>query len=271
MEKPLINEFEPISQLSDSRKTDLLNRSHRELMPARKRIRSTDYRYCFLYLLKGEITLEPQNNSEISIKSGSLRTKKPLFTASNYMDSLVSITECEFLKIDRALFEQVFKDQSADGMEVEDIQVQLSDGTILRKLFDDYKLGSIPVPSMPEIAVKVQNLAESPDASLADLAKLIEIDPPISGKLISAAHSVLLRGRSQIHTVRDSLIRLGMKTARQLIIGMAMKELFTARMPLIQNRMKRCWQQSVKVAVIARIIATKVGSVDSDKAFLIGL
>ena len=271
MEKPAVKDFEPINQLSDSRKSDLLRRSHREVITARKRIRSTDYRYCFLYLLDGKIILEPKNQEEISINAHSKRAAKPLFTASNYMDSLVSSTDCEFLKVDRALFEQVFKDQTADGMEVDDIQVQLSDGTILRQLFDDYKLGSIPVPSMPEIAIKVQELAESEDASLADLSKLIEIDPPISGKIISAANSVLLRGRSQIHTVRDSLIRLGMKTARQLIIGMAMKELFNASLPVVQNRMRRCWEHSVKVALISRLIATKTGAVDSDKAFLIGL
>ncbi|MGV6852812.1 MAG: HDOD domain-containing protein [bacterium] len=266
-----MNELEPVKQLSRSRQAELLARSHRERISARKKIRSTDYRYCFLYLMSGEVVVEPQNGDKFSVKARDIRSKQPIFLPNSYMDSLVTTADCEFLKVDRALFEQIYKDQSAEGMEVQDVQVQLSDGSILRRLFEDYKSNSIPVPSMPEIAIKIQRMAEDEDASIADLSDLIENDPAMAGKIVSAANNVLIRGRSPISSVKDGLVRLGMKTARQLIISMAVKDLFEARQPRVRKRMNACWEHAVLVAFFSRIVARETGQLNTDFAFLTGL
>ncbi len=65
------------------------------------------------------------------------------------------------------------------------------------------------LPSLPEITVKLEELLADPDSKLKDIAKLIETEPVLSGKIITLSNSVHYRGLSKIITIPMAIRRLG--------------------------------------------------------------
>ena len=50
------------------------------------------------------------------------------------------------------------------------------------------------LPPLPEILLKLQKLINDPESELEEIARLIETEPVLSGRLIKLANSVLYGG-----------------------------------------------------------------------------
>ena len=86
---------------------------------------------------------------------------------------------------------------------------------------------------------------------LEDLADLIEQDPSLAGKLIAAANSALIRGRTEICSAEEALLRMGITRACTVVISLAVQEMVTHVYPLKQ------YQEALRTAGNRR----KTGSV----------
>ena len=65
------------------------------------------------------------------------------------------------------------------------------------KLADDFLTriteGNLPLPSLPEIVIKIQQCEHNPDLDAIYLARVIEQDPATAAQLLRIANSPLLR------------------------------------------------------------------------------
>jgi len=82
--------------------------------------------------------------------------------------------------------------------------------------------------SFPGLAMKVLELVRDPDVKVPALARLIEDDPALSAGLLVLANSVLYRGVSEIHTVRDAIARLGLTEVARLAAALSTRSLYQA-------------------------------------------
>lgn len=127
------------------------------------------------------------------------------------------------------------------------------------------------LPTLPEVALKVKDVAENPDSSVQDLANTINNDAAITARIIRVCNSPLLRGTREIKNLQMAVGRLGMAYTANLAVGLAMEQMFQATSEMIDKRMREVWQASTEVAGICHVLAAHCSKLKPDQATLAGL
>lgn len=126
------------------------------------------------------------------------------------------------------------------------------------------------LPSLPTIAMQVLDLAQKADVDIAEIARIISKDPALSSKILRTVNSSFY-GRSQaVSTISHALVILGLQSVKTLVLG------FSLVTNLTKNKAKGFkhlvyWKRSVHAATAARTIASKIGLVQQEEAFLSAL
>jgi len=139
--------------------------------------------------------------------------------------------------------------------------------TIIKRFYK----GEIKLPVLPRIAKEVDELMESHEPSIEDLAKIIKNDILISSKLISIANSPLYKGVDKTDNLNAALLRLGMEAAQGMISTLVTKELFHSDNKILNELLGKLWIHSFACACFAKRIAEELEAENSDTLFLMGI
>lgn len=127
------------------------------------------------------------------------------------------------------------------------------------------------LPTMPELALQVREVAENPDASIKQLASIIGSDAALTARIIKVANSVLYRGATKIQDLNMALARLGMTTSCTLATGLAMEQMFQATTDMVDRRLRQAWQASSEIAGMCTLMCKHYTRLRPDQAALAGL
>ncbi|MBS3962967.1 MAG: HDOD domain-containing protein [Methylomonas sp.] len=127
------------------------------------------------------------------------------------------------------------------------------------------------LPTIPDVAVKIRRAINEPNANSAKIARVVQVDPSITARLVNIANSPLYRGRRKIESCPEALTRLGLKAAQDIITAFALKAVFNAKSGVIRRKMQELWSHSSHVAAISAVLAHKTPGFDPDRAMLAGL
>lgn len=135
--------------------------------------------------------------------------------------------------------------------------------------FDELKTtGKLPTPS--GLAVQIMELTQREDVSLMEVAKLVQADPALAGRLIKFANSAMAGPRRPVVAVADAIRLLGVGAVRQLSLGLSI---------LGQNRSGACtafdyqyyWSESLAMGIAANALCMRTRAAAPDEAFSCGL
>ena len=138
-------------------------------------------------------------------------------------------------------------------------------------IIDDLENERLPLPTLPEVALRVRETADDEDASITDVAKIIETDAALSARIVQVGNSALYRGVNPAETVQAAAMRMGLDTVRTLATSLVMKQLFQATHPVVDLYLRKAWKQSTDVAALSAVIARGVTGLEADSALLAGL
>lgn len=145
------------------------------------------------------------------------------------------------------------------------------DNPLLAHCSKDLEADTLLLPTLPDISVKIRRAINDVKANNARIAKVVQVDPAITGRLIHIANSPLYLGRKKIESCPEALTRMGLKAAQHFITSFALKGVFIAKSVYIRKRMQELWQHSSYVAAICAVLAHKTHGFDPDRAMLAGL
>jgi HD-like signal output (HDOD) protein len=143
--------------------------------------------------------------------------------------------------------------------------------TFYNEILADLEDGSLVLPTLPEVALKVREVVDDPDSTAAKLAEIIVTDPALSTRLLKVANSVLYRGRIPVESVQMAVSRLGLTMVRNLVTSLVMEQMFQATSNKMEKRLHELWNHSTEVAAISQVIAAKQPGIKADEAMLAGL
>ncbi|PPD35780.1 MAG: histidine kinase [Methylomonas sp.] len=129
----------------------------------------------------------------------------------------------------------------------------------------------LALPTIPDVSVKIRRAINEPSANSSKIARVVQIDPSITARLIKISNSPLYRGRRKIESCPEALTRLGLKAAQDIITAFALKAVFNAKTGIIRRKMQELWAHSSHVAAISAVLAHKTPGFDPDRAMLAGL
>ncbi len=98
-------------------------------------------------------------------------------------------------------------------------------------------------------------LADSPNVSPRQIAKCIERDPAITGKVLRAANSAYY-GFSNVNTVGRAIACLGMNSIRSLVISVALQNMLAGRSNSQAFNKTEFWKHSLATGIACRILGT---------------
>lgn len=127
------------------------------------------------------------------------------------------------------------------------------------------------LPTLPEVALKVREVADDPDADIDKLTGVIGNDAALSARIIRVANSPLLRASRAIEDLRTALMRLGIQYTCNIATGLAMEQMFQATSDMVDIRMREVWSRSSEIAGISYVLCKHYTRLRPDQATLAGL
>ena len=89
--------------------------------------------------------------------------------------------------------------------------------SLLEKITRLFDSGKLELPVFNEAAAKVQALAMSDDVDAREVEKLILADQVLVAEVLRAANSPFFGGLSEINTIRNAIVRLGLQQVSRLL------------------------------------------------------
>ncbi|TDJ27008.1 MAG: HDOD domain-containing protein [Gammaproteobacteria bacterium] len=168
-------------------------------------------------------------------------------------------------------FAQQLEQRDSDDIDVFTIEQSAQENELTIQLFQDLMTGNVALPSLPDVAQRIQQAFSQKAVNVGVLANIIHSDPAITAKLIMISNSVLYRGQDHIDTLNQAIVRLGLETTQKQVMTYAVNELFREKSSAMKAKMQKLWKHSQKVASLSRILARKSKLFDPSMAQLAGL
>lgn len=142
---------------------------------------------------------------------------------------------------------------------------------VRKEIVDAIKSDKLVLPTLPEVALRVREVAEDPDASIDQLSGVIGNDAALTARIIKVANSPLLRASRQIEDLKMALMRLGIEYTCNIATGLAMEQMFQATSDMIDKRLRAVWSSSSEIAGICHVLCRHYTNLRPDQATLAGL
>lgn len=143
---------------------------------------------------------------------------------------------------------------------------------ILLHVYKELVTDKLVIPSLPDICIKIKNIAAKPASDATTLGKAAKLDPAFCGYLLKLSNSPMYRGTVKINNVSLAIGRLGMQNTCNIARIYAIRSLFKSRKRSMQKWLQAAWTTSTYTAAVASVIAEHVNpKFDPDEALLAGL
>lgn len=126
------------------------------------------------------------------------------------------------------------------------------------------------LPVLPQVATQVLHIVDNPISSHRDLAKVIEGDPAIAGKVLRVANSPIY-GAQNITSIGRAISVLGLNTVRTLILGVVYQQIISTKQRSQRFSKVELWQHSLAVGTCARVLAKLKLPLKAEELYCAGL
>ncbi|HET6162378.1 MAG TPA: HDOD domain-containing protein [Planctomycetota bacterium] len=123
------------------------------------------------------------------------------------------------------------------------------------KTFEELKAtGALPSP--PGVGMEILRIIQNENCSVDELAKVIQSDPALTGRLLQIANSALFGSGRPCATIKEATMRLGLRSVRSVALGFSL---------VSAHRAGACegfdygvyWSQSLARAVAAHALSSR--------------
>jgi HD-like signal output (HDOD) protein len=228
-----------------------------------------------LYLVEGALRAITQNQQETRFAYADDGELSPIAQIRPSMYRVVADEPVRFFRL--------YSDQLADfarheieGEPEADIELieidQATEQSMFQiQLFKDLLAGKLKLPSLPDVAQRIQQAFADNLVTAGTVGVIIQSDPVITAKMIMVANSALYGGRAPIETLKQAVVRLGLENTRKLVMAYAVSELFKSETSEMKSHMRAVWKHSQHVASLCRLLAGELDGFDVEQAQLAGL
>lgn len=124
--------------------------------------------------------------------------------------------------------------------------------------------------SLPELAVRLNRMADDPRHSADDIGRLIEQDPALAARLLRLTNSPLFGLSSRVSTVRQAIDTIGTKPLRDLALASCAVDSFAGLANALVP-MDDFWYHGLNCAIATRLLARHRRLPHAETMFVAGL
>ena len=135
---------------------------------------------------------------------------------------------------------------------------------------DEMLYDSLESLSLPDVYLRLREVMESDNASMADAAEVLSLDPALAARILRMANSAFYGFRSEVDTISRAANILGMQKIHDLALAASVSQAFEG----MDNELidiNTFWYRSVHCGFLAQAIAEGAGMRNVESLFVRGL
>jgi len=130
---------------------------------------------------------------------------------------------------------------------------------------------TVELVSLPDVYIRLRDVINSPDSSMADVAEIIAFDPSITARLLKLVNSPFYGLVAKVDTITHAINLLGTQQIHDLVLATSVIDSFSGFTNDYFN-IYDFWFNGVYCAVTARLLAYYCKGVDNtERPFVAGL
>lgn len=126
--------------------------------------------------------------------------------------------------------------------------------------------------TLPNVASRILGLLEDDNVDIRDISRVIETDPSLTLKLLRVANSPLYATRTEVTSIHQAIITLGLNRLTNIVLGVSIfsKFLMTSQ-KAVTELMEKFWWHASCTGMVAKSLATKINKFYKENEFIGGL
>jgi HD-like signal output (HDOD) protein len=123
------------------------------------------------------------------------------------------------------------------------------------------------LPPLPAVAARAMTLARDPDASAADLARLVGTDTALAARVLKISRSVTYLRQQPPRTLQEAVVVVGFQALRKILVAASARSTHRGDDPIAT----RLWEHALATALAADELAAAAREPRGGDAFIAGL
>ncbi|MGB0866061.1 MAG: HDOD domain-containing protein [Granulosicoccaceae bacterium] len=268
----IMRRLAPLNELNDANFAQVVASTRSYSLPPGAKLESRLEGGWYVYVVSGTVLLKNTKGERYgAVEAKSAAAAVPLFAGELDEGDAEAKTHVEFLRVDRLLYEVLHSRQADAGTEVLEIDFDEDDAAIFSSIYDAFEAKCLKVPSLPEVLMQVNKAIDDPDMGFAEIAQIIQKDPPYTARLIVLANSPAYGGTGNVNTLSFAISRIGVESTRNLLMGVAVERMMGEVHPNAVGLLREFYRQASEIAAICFVLARRLGSVPEERALMAGL
>lgn len=220
-----------------------------------------------VFLYRGSVQIQTRSGFVLTLKSDAQLAQYPI-PEKRAIVSLFAPEPCTFI-----ILPQTSGPSTGDaGQAVREAPaLNPAEQQALAELIAYFKEDHCELPSLPDLALKIGKAVDDRQNNNADVARLIQLDPSLSARILSVVNSAAFGGFNKIGGIGQAISRLGRKRVRSLVYSCLLKDIFRAKSARLRRHMEALWAHSANVAALSFVLARQTPGIDPEQALLAGL
>jgi len=225
----------------------------------------------FVHVVVGKLQMLCAGVTVETVEGGSERARLPLFSIDGRATQARATGTSAVVRVQRDTYLNIAADEGIPIGNVDEPPLSERESAMVEAIEQACQSGTLELPTIPEVALRVRELAASEDAGIAELARLVQTDGVIAARLVEVSNSAFYRGNQKCTTIKQAVTRLGFKATCNITVSMSLRGLFTAASGTARRAMRDQWAASVEASAAAYVIAQRCTKMDPDRALLAAL
>jgi HD-like signal output (HDOD) protein len=132
--------------------------------------------------------------------------------------------------------------------------------------------GNLNLPVYNPVVLRLQEILSGQTENVSEVERLLVTDQSLAAEVLRAANSPFYCGLSPVRTVRNAIVRLGMKQVQHLVVLASEQEKYRASDMDLDKMLKELWRHASTTALAAQWLARRLHSTSiEEECFLGGL
>lgn len=220
-----------------------------------------------VYLQSGSVQIQTHTGYVLLLKGGTPQARYPVPTIPG-VTSLYAPEPCRLLSVPKSL-DPVPKTTADPTRARPDLTAKEAEA--LEELRAYFRKEHCELPSLPDLALQIGKAIDNPDNANEDIARLIQLDPALTARIVSVVNSAAFGGFSKIKSIHQATARLGRTKVRSLVYSCLLKSIFKINSNTLKKHMEELWQHSAYVAALSFVLGRETPGIDPEQALLAGL
>ncbi len=141
-------------------------------------------------------------------------------------------------------------------------------GTIVNRLSIERVLACPSLPSLPSVAAQVIELTRGDNVSAIQIAKIVQHDPALSGKVLKTVNSSYYGLATPCPSLGRAVTLLGLNTVKSIVLGFSLVDGARSIKGGAGLDPKAHWRRAIYTAAASRSLAQACGKCEAEEAFL---